>query len=256
MFDARLIPEFEGKKGDSVSEWFNKLTWICRLHEVKNLEAVIPLRLVGHAYKIYDQLLEDEKLDVNKIKAALYKAFEVDSFSAYEELTGRRLRADEPVDSYLADVRRLAGLAGGFDEKAIASAFVFGLPDRVRCLLRTNARMSDMSVTQLVECARAILAEDSAVTAAAREVPRRDQLSKRPDGDDKTQPERLPVCFSCGQQGHFARGCGVRTNTASRFHRKIETMRCFRCGNVGHKAPVCPENEVGGEKQASVSSRQ
>ena len=54
-FDVRLMPEFSGADGEiSIAEWYRKITWIYKLHKVTDLTVVIPLRLTGHAYKIYD----------------------------------------------------------------------------------------------------------------------------------------------------------------------------------------------------------
>ena len=64
-FDLKLIPEFDGST--SVVE----LT--CRLCGVKQVDLVIPLRLMGGALDVYQQLKENEKANVELIKAALYK---------------------------------------------------------------------------------------------------------------------------------------------------------------------------------------
>ena len=82
-FDARLIPEFSGENSkDSVAGWYSKARWPCKLNKVANITLVLPLRLTGYAYKIYDQLSEEEKLNEEKVKSALFKAFEADAFSA------------------------------------------------------------------------------------------------------------------------------------------------------------------------------
>ena len=228
-FDIRLIPEFSGdKKDESIAEWFSKVTWLCKLNKVKDVELVLPLRLTGHAYKIYDQLSEDERLNVAKVKSALFKAFEADVFSAYEQLHDRRLEQAEPVDAYLADIRRLAGLAGGMTEKAMCSAFVFGLPDFVRRTLRTNSRMTEMNMTELSECARAIMADQPSYSAKARELPvpspQTDFVARR-SSPLSGRRQHSPVCFSCGLPGHFQRGCPQRRNGSNRQIPKYRTQQ-------------------------------
>lgn len=220
-FDVRLISEFSGEQSDeSIAEWYSKVTWLCKLHKVSDLALVLPLRLTGHAYKIYDQLPDDAKLNADKVKNALFKAFEADAFSAYEKLHGRRMERGEPVDAYLADIRRLAGLAGGMTEKSICSAFVFGLPDDVRRTLRTHSRMSEMSVTELSECARAIMADEPAQSAGAREYESRPRSVARRPSPVRVQREQLPVCYSCGQPGHYQRGCAQHGNSAAHARRR------------------------------------
>ena len=86
-FDIRLVPEFSGSDGAiSVAERYSKVTWICKLHIVTDLTLVIPLRLTGHAYRIYDQLEEKDKLDIEVVKQSLFKAFEADPFNAYNSM--------------------------------------------------------------------------------------------------------------------------------------------------------------------------
>ena len=262
-FDVRLMPEFSGSDGDiSVAEWYSKVTWICKLHKVTDLTLVIPLRLTGNAYRIYNQLSDGDKLDIATAKSVLFKAFEVDSFCAYERLHSRQLERGEPVDAYLADIKRLALLAGGLNEKAIGSAFVFGLPEEVRRTLRTNARMAEMDVTELLECARVILSDDKVASSAGVAVlPRRgrpvptDQRSSSETGD----VDSIPVCYACGQPGHYRRGCARRGSSISRPRRQIPTKERVRASSScpGHRQRAdcarAPGNGSGG-KLASGSS--
>ena len=259
-FDVRLMPEFSGGDGEiSIAEWFSKVTWICKLHKVTDLTLVIPLRLTGHAYRIYDQLPEKDKLDIAAVKSALFKAFEVDVFSAYERLHGRRLEKEEPVDAYLADIQRLASLAGGLTEKAIGSAFVFGLPEEARRTLRTNARMTEMDVSELLECARAILSADvtyTDVTAGAAALPRRRHQPPPPArhlNSDAGDVEDAPVCYECGQPGHYRRGCARRGGSVTRQRRKMPARqqhgRASSCSeNRPRKERVREQGNGGGEE--------
>ena len=72
------------------------------------METVLPLRLTGGAFTVYQQMTEDDKRDSSKIKLALRTAFAVDSFTAYELFVSRRLHPGETVDVFLAELRRLA----------------------------------------------------------------------------------------------------------------------------------------------------
>ena len=107
------------------------------------------------------------KFEVEQVKTHLIKAFEADRFSAYELLNARRLLLGEPVDAYLADIRGFGELAGGLEERAIGSAFLFGLPGDVKTAMRTNSRVCEMTVNELLECARGILTETTASGAGA-----------------------------------------------------------------------------------------
>ena len=256
-FDIRLIPEFSGEnREDSIAEWYSKATWLCKLHKVTDLTLILPLRLTGNAYKIYDQLSEDDKLNLDKVKVALFRAFEADAFSAYEQLHGRRLGHGEPVDAYLADVRRLAGLAGGMTEKAVCSVFVFGLPDHVRRILRTNSRMSDMSISELLECARAILADEAAHAAGAREPApyegRPRPIRQGPSTDISRR--QSPVCFACGEPGHYQRGCARRKPADSRATQAA--VRQARRGAAGQRSAVSTDNSQSMQQKTGSENHQ
>ncbi|KAF0286990.1 Intracisternal A-particle Pol-related polyprotein [Amphibalanus amphitrite] len=121
--DMRLIPEFDGGNA-SVEEWLDKTELVCQLRGVSDIQTVVPLRLTGGAFSVYQQLKPEEKLQYSAVKAALLRAFAVDKFQAYEEFTARRLRVGESVDVYLADLRRLASLFGGLGDTALMCGFV------------------------------------------------------------------------------------------------------------------------------------
>ena len=103
---------------------------------------------------MYQQLDDEKKQDVASIKEALIAAFEHDSFMAYDTFIPRRLKPNETVDLYLADLQRLASLFGGVSEVAIGCVFVSGLPHSARQILRSEGRMETMSLSRLLTRAR------------------------------------------------------------------------------------------------------
>ena len=106
--ELRLIPEFSGDSTQNVVEWLEKAELVCKLRGVAHLESVLPLRLTGGAFAVYQQLPDAHKQDIGKITKAFRTAFAVDSFTAYEQFVGRRLQHGETVDVFLAELRRLA----------------------------------------------------------------------------------------------------------------------------------------------------
>ena len=101
----KLIPEYSGK-GD-VAEWLEKIELVCELRQVKDVATVLPLRLTGSAFAVYQQLPKDKKGKISEVKKSLLAAFTVYSFAAYEQFTTRRLLAGESPDVYLANLRTL-----------------------------------------------------------------------------------------------------------------------------------------------------
>ena len=103
--ELRLIPEFSGDSTQNVVEWLEKAELVCKLRGVAHLESVIPLRLTGGAFAVYQQLPDADKQDVGKITKALRIAFAVDSFTAYEQFVGRRLQHSWRVSGRAASAR-------------------------------------------------------------------------------------------------------------------------------------------------------
>ena len=245
-FDVKLIPEYDGT-GDVV-DWIEKVEMVCDLQQPPaDLALVVPLRLKGGASAVYRQLPVEDRREAAKIKAPLRRAFAADKFAAYEQFSSRRLRAGESVDVYLADLKQLATLFGGLSEEGLGCAFVAGLPDSVKQMLRAGARMESLTLSETVDRARAVLREEYGVTETAAALARRDS-ERRGQGFSSGRREQGP-CFVCGRLGHIARDCSARGGGGAR------AIRCFRCDKQGHIAARCPENERRGEDPAPASSR-
>ena len=89
--ELRLIPEFAGGGSQDVVEWLEKAELVCELRGISKPDTVIPLRLIGGAFAVYQQLTSADKKDFEKVKQALRTAFAADSFSAYEQFTSNLL---------------------------------------------------------------------------------------------------------------------------------------------------------------------
>ena len=115
-FDLKLIPEFNGLT--PVLDWVEKVELHCLLSGIKSIEHVIPLRLSGGAFAVYQQFSAEEKQSYERIKAALYKAFAIDLATAWEQFEARALHPGETVDIFLAELTKLTVLFGGLPERA------------------------------------------------------------------------------------------------------------------------------------------
>ncbi|KFD58958.1 hypothetical protein M513_00121 [Trichuris suis] len=207
--DVRLIPEFDGSHEQSIMEWLEKVELVCKLRGVKDVASVIPLRLTGGAFAVYLQLPDDDRKSVEKVKQALLSAFAGDPFVAYDQFVSRRLGSTESPDLFLAELRRLASLCDIVSEKALACAFVAGLPEGVRQLLRAGSRMEELSLAQMLARARAILTDECPATV-------RDAcLSARQSGPTARTAVRGLRCYACGGRNHFARDCLARRQSSS-----------------------------------------
>ena len=212
-FDSRLIPEFGGDNAADIVEWFTRAEVLCKHHGV-DLALVLPARLTGGAFAVWLQMPEHHRRSAEAVRNALYNAFAMDPLAAYDAYTSRRLQPGESVDVYLADLRRLATLYGGVPDRALACAFIAGLPDTVRSTIRAGTRAESLELVGIVARARAVLSDERVSLAAAAT---RGEARKVNHRVPAKQPLRHqpPRCWSCGEVGHIARKCPNGRETAS-----------------------------------------
>ena len=79
---------------------------------------------------------------------------------------GRRLQPGETVHVFMAELRRPAVQFGGLSDKMRACAFVAGMPDTVKQLLRAGSRMDELPLARILTRARAVLTDEVSVAAA------------------------------------------------------------------------------------------
>ena len=234
-FDVKLIPEFDGSPtGPSIVEWFEKAERVCRLSKIKAPAEVIPLRLTGGAYAVYQQLKDEADLD--EIKHALYTAFGMDESLAWKQFIGRRLCPGETVDVYLADLRKLSVAFGGVSDRVLGCAFMEGLPEDVSRLMRASSKPGEMGIDQQLARARTIVKEAEHAAAAAR-------VEQTPSKSESVADDfRGLKCYKCGGPNHFSRECRSRSDAGVTSRNK---PRCYRCNKLGHIARNCPGNGSG-----------
>ncbi|KAF0298969.1 hypothetical protein FJT64_003672 [Amphibalanus amphitrite] len=118
-----------------------------------------------------------QSLLADGVRDALQAAFALDEYAAYEAFAARRLMPGESADVFLADLRRLAALFGGVPERALACAFVAGLPDSVRQMIRAGCRADGLDLSSVLARARRYtLPEETDATAEADDY---DKLKKK-----------------------------------------------------------------------------
>ena len=251
-FDLRLIEEYDGTK--DIIEWLEKVELVCKIRDLKDLALVIPLRLTGGAFSVYQQLSTADKASAEKIKAGLKGAFAIDSFTAYEKFIRRHLATGESVDVYLADLKKLAVLFGCTDEKVISCAFLSGLPDRVKQTLRASAKIEGMSLAEIVERSRMLLSADEEVTTACaasdigppRGVAGAVAGARNFGASSSTYYGRRRTvnnkCFRCGSDNHFIRDCPEAEKSEGQWRQN--SRLCYKCSSPHHVARDCTLNSV------------
>ena len=235
----KLIPEFSGE--GNVSEWLEKVELVCELMKITDVAAVLPLRLTGSAFAVYQQLPKDKKCKLIEVKQSLIAAFATNSFAAYEQFVSRKLAAGESPDVFLANLRTLAERFGGVSNRTLMCAFVTGLPDGARQVLRAGANMDEMKLDAVLQRARSVLVDSGCglaggVTAAAGGPRVEEEGCVAMATGPAAQPgAREKVgCFKCGGPNHFARFCRKGWTP-----REKSDLKCYVCKEKGHMMRDC-----------------
>jgi len=276
---TEILEPFTGQ-GDVV-EWLKKVKLVVKLQKIGELNCVIPLLLRGNAFSVFDQLPEASKANAEEIEEALISAFSMGRFTAYGVFISRKFISTEPVDVFLSDLRRLAGLAKIACEETILNAFVCGFDAHISCQLRIFHQKNKGSILDLAEQARVLVSEmneSSACVANPVNVignsgQRKSQCEKcnkldhtasgsnessacavKPANIIGSSGQRTRQCEKCGKLGHTARFCYQNSENFARVRcyncheeghiaRNCKRVRCQLCGKFGHSANKCSGNE-------------
>ena len=79
--------------------------------------ARLPLFLEGDAFLVFSRMQPADRKDQEKVAALMKKPFSASKSEAFQCFTQRKLRLDESVDAFAADLRRLLALAGHKDSE-------------------------------------------------------------------------------------------------------------------------------------------
>ena len=238
--DSFLKP-FRGR-GDNFQTFWSKFLVLADANGWDTGEkkmAKLPLLLDGAAYTVVDQLSADDKKDPAKVKEALETAFSPSPAEAYHLFVARRLLLDEPVDAYVADLRRLLELSkhaisGDGKDPVLIEQFLSGLPTEVGKTLRLAHAADPHTISQLVSKARTMQSSGGVERAAAAISP-------------------SVLCYHCNQVGHLQRNCPRRGGGATGNsggggggdRDRRSGPRCFKCNQLGHIRRNCPKAKKG-----------
>ena len=161
--------------------------------------------------------METEKENFDRIKEALLKAFAIDGFTVYNQFVTRKLRTGGAVDVYLAELHRLYPILGGLPGRTNACAFVSGLPEEVRQMLRSSSCMHDFTTIQILARARAVMIKKSdegtnkkSSAAAIKSIKTKRWIDSRLQKDQSRS-----VSYECKLPYHFARDCQLRRDNSN-----------------------------------------
>lgn len=252
-FDSRLVPEYDGTT--DVVEWWERARLLCELRGVP-LMSVVPLRLAGGAFAVWSQMPATSRGSLEEVEKTLYAAFAMDSFAAYDAFCCRRLRGGESPDVFLSDLRRLAVLFGGVPDRALVCAFVAGLPDCARQVIRAGSRAESLSLDDVLTRARSVLSDQrmsadpvaAAAPMAAAPMAAAAARATPAEGRSRAAEERSQRPAAPGLGRGETRPAQVQPRTAMRGPR-----RCWICGAIGHISVGCPHRQWPGNSAGEAA---
>ena len=123
---------------------------MCQLSGVKYVECVVPMRLLGGTYAVYQQLSEEKRANFACIKDILYTAFALNPVTAYKQFAACHLCLGEMDDVFLAELRKIATQFRGMTEWGFVCAFIAGLPEHAGKLFQATTQVDDLPISEIL----------------------------------------------------------------------------------------------------------
>ena len=172
-----FLRPFRGKSDDFAAFWdkFLVLAEISKWDTDAKKMAHFPLFLEGDAFLVFNKFSADDKKDSNVVKAKMTAAFAATPSEAYRRFVSRRLKVDESVDAFVADLQRLLERSGhmlsGDKDAVVIEQLIASLPSDFSKQLRMSLAGKELMISACVEQVRALRssAADCSVSAGVLE---------------------------------------------------------------------------------------
>eukprot|EP00117_Sycon_ciliatum_P045998 scpid93880/ scgid32998/ len=239
-----FVKPYRGRQEESWDTFWEKFVVLADVSGWTDEAAMmkrVPLFLEGDAFLVFSKMESTDKKSKDKVAATMLKSFGASKSVAYRSFTSRRLREDESVDAFVADLRRLLTMSGHTDtgdkDAMVIEQMLAGVPIDIAQQTRLAFAGKEMTVTGCADAVRALVSVQSPSRSVAAVA-----TSRHTGGS----------CYACGEPGHMKRDC---PRTKSSFGKpksfgksgKSSERRpivCFFCETEGHTRLECPERKA------------
>ena len=118
-----------------------------------------PLFLEGEAFPVFSKMADDDRKTMKEVEAKFREAFSCTPAAAYRQFVGRRLKPDESLDAYVADLQRpltLSGYQTSDDDPVVVEQFIAGLPTDFARQLRLSMAGEKLAISNYREYVRVL----------------------------------------------------------------------------------------------------
>ena len=229
--DSFLKP-FRGTSSEDFDVFWQKFSVLAKIQKWSDDAAMLlhlPLFLEGDAFLVFSKMADDDRKTMKEVEAKFREAFSCTPAAAYRQFVGRRLKPDESVDAYVADVQRLLALSGhqqsSDDDPVVVEQFIAGLPTEFARQLRLNKVGKKLAISNCMEYVRVLRATSQDVRASVG-------IGETVVAAVNEPSTKKILCFHCHEVGHMRKNCPKR---------KRGGLACFFCEQPGHVRSDCPE---------------
>ena len=196
----------------------------------------------------------DRKMEPDVV-ALITKVFSMTESSAYQAFIASRLKCDESVDAFVADLKRLCELSGhkvvDDEDSVVIQQLLAGLqPDYYR-QVRLSRVGKRTTISDCMGILRALRTSDldsaSWNVAAAASSDSRTRNHMTGTSSSNFRSSKSVLCFMCGGAGHMRRHClkaksGGGSHSAKK-HFESGRLTCFFCDGESHRWVDCPQRK-------------
>lgn len=204
----KSLGKFNGS--GNVDQWLNKFDVAMEIDEInEKRHNYLIMLLDGPAFDVWQEMPEEKKKDVKKIKEELQRVFGTSRLSAWRLVKERQISNSENLEVASQEIRRnlrIAAAGADIPDALIAIMILDALPTSIREDVKVKLD-NDFNSQDVIKVTQAYWSNDKIETIAVVK------------SNDKK-------CFSCGRYGHDKKTC---------------TTKCYNCNEIGHISRNCPK---------------